>query len=148
MSRIYTGNDKAIEMGYKNFREMMQALMVRGGFGISSDIGGEAVFARVDFGRWVADCECGGASYVEPRDPVFFCTSCGNVALGGIWRRVIFPDNREEIEAELLMRLVYPPKNRKPVDAAMNAVSKVPGLARCWRPGETVAELKRQRSKI
>lgn len=148
MEKIYTGNDKAIEMGFKNFREMQLGLMKKAGWKASKDIGGERVSARVDFGRWIADCECGGAGYVEPLDPVFFCMACGNASSGGMWRGVLFPEKRHEIEAELLERKVTPRAKMKPVEAAMNAMSVKPGLSRSWRPGETVEELKWQRSKI
>lgn len=70
--------------------------------------------------RWIAECEhplyrgrdrgdepCGRALVVEPDDPVFYCPSAcahaGTVA-GGRWRRVVFPDERELVEAVLLMR--------------------------------------------
>lgn len=65
-------------------------------------ISGEPVAARIDFGRWVCDCECGGAEYVDPADPVFYCMSCGNTQYEGGLRPVVFPKNREEIEAPIV----------------------------------------------
>lgn len=50
--------------------------------------------ARVDSGRWIADCpaaSCGGAEFVWFDSPVFFCLSCGNVAVAGKWRVVELP---------------------------------------------------------
>lgn len=57
------------------------------------------VFARLEVGRWIADCKCGGAEYVDPADPIFFCMSCGNTEYGGAIRPVVFPEKRNEIEA-------------------------------------------------
>lgn len=64
------------------------------------------VAARVNAGRWIADCECGGAEYVDDEMRVFMCASCFNRADGGAWRRVIFPATpaRGAIEAVLLAR--------------------------------------------
>lgn len=70
--------------------------------------------------RWVAECEhslyrgrergeepCGRALTVEPGDPRFYCppgcSFAGTVA-GGRWRRVVFPEQREAVEAVLLAR--------------------------------------------
>jgi hypothetical protein len=61
------------------------------------------VKARIDFGRWIADCECNGAEYVDPDEPVFLCLSCLNQAHGGRLRRVIFPP--EEIRKRIEERL-------------------------------------------
>jgi hypothetical protein len=47
---------------------------------------GEARYARIDAGRWVADCPCGSAQVVSPDDPRMFCVEC----LTG-WHAVTFP---------------------------------------------------------
>ena len=52
------------------------------------------VKARVDHNRWIADCECGGAEYVDPDEPIFFCFSCDNMAFNNMLRPVIFPGKR------------------------------------------------------
>ena len=145
MDKIFSGNDKAVELGFKNYREMMTGLAARKGFAPGVETGGENVFARIDFGRWIADCECGSANYVEPSDPVYFCATCGNTVSGGKLRGVTFPKNRGEIEAELLERDVLVNPKLKPIDRAINARSAVPGLARSWQSGETVQTLKNQR---
>lgn len=69
---------------------------------------GVPVVARIWQGQWIADCECGGASFVDPDEPVFFCFSCGNRAHGQTLRPVQFPpeDERKEIERLLLLRPV------------------------------------------
>lgn len=147
MDKIFSGKDKAQELGFKNFREMMTGLAERKGFKPGLEMDKSRVYARVDFGRWIADCECGSANYVEPSDPVYFCATCGNAASGGKLRGVTFPENRAEIEAELLRRDVLVNPKLKPIDRAINARSAVPGLARSWMPGETVELLKRKRAE-
>lgn len=63
---------------------------------------GKPVSAFVDYGRWVAQCECNGAEIVDPDVPEFFCFSCGNESNGGRLRPVIFPNEIKEIEKQLL----------------------------------------------
>ncbi len=69
---------------------------------------GTPVFARIWQGQWIADCECNGACFVDPDEPVFFCFTCGNRANGQKPRPVKFPpeDERQEIERLLLERPV------------------------------------------
>jgi len=81
---------------------------------------GPPVAARVDYGRWIADCpRCTGAEFVDPGWPLFVCCSCGSGP-----HSVTFPSPREEIEGELLKR--------------------PDGATRNWRPGESVADLRRE----
>lgn len=66
-----------------------------------------ALVARLDTGRWIADCDneaCGGAELVNRADPTFYCLSCFNYAHGYAMTRVVFPDNADEIEEVLLTR--------------------------------------------
>src|SRR3990167_3887240 len=67
---------------------------------------GRDVAARIEHGRWLADCECGGAEYVDLVLPILCCCSCWNRADGHQWRRVELPDreSRAEIERLLLIR--------------------------------------------
>lgn len=69
---------------------------------------GAPVIARIWQGQWIADCECNGACFVDPDEPIFFCFSCGNRANGQKPRPVIFPPEaeRKEIERLLLERPV------------------------------------------
>lgn len=67
---------------------------------------GTPVTARIWQGQWIADCECNGACFVDPEEPVFFCFTCGNRANGQKPRPVIFPDDWQEIEKLLLERPV------------------------------------------
>lgn len=64
---------------------------------------GVPVLARIWQGQWIASCECNGASFVDPDEPVFFCFSCGNRANGNKPRRVIFPPEAERVEIERLL---------------------------------------------
>jgi hypothetical protein len=64
---------------------------------------GAPVYARIWQGQWIADCECKGASFVDPDEPVFFCFGCGNRAHGQQLRPVIFPPTLERLEIERLL---------------------------------------------
>lgn len=66
------------------------------------------VLARINAGRWIADCECNGAEYVHPEQNTFFCSSCGNLQDGGKLRLVEFPKDYKKIEVELLKRKILP----------------------------------------
>jgi hypothetical protein len=72
--------------------------------------GDPIVVARVDWGRWVGDCNlwdaakgwtCRGAQAVDPDDPRFFCIACHNAAVGGRWRPVTWPADIAAVEAPL-----------------------------------------------
>ena len=105
---------------------------------------GEPVLATINYGRWGARCKvCGNSMYVSWRDPVFYCTECGNGGSGIAWG-VTFPINREEIEAALLIRPLVVDEGRlfrTEVELAFQARPAVPGLVRSWRPGVSVDEL-------
>lgn len=144
MDKIFTGNDKARELGFSGLRQMIETLAARSGHKLSGKVSKSTVAARVDFGRWIADCLCGGAAYVEPDDPVFWCSSCGNDQHHGDLLTVMFPANREEIERELLTRPVLPRRDRMPTESVMFGTLLVPGLSRSWHPGESISMLKSQ----
>ena len=78
--------------------------------------------ARVNQGRWIADCPtCLGAEFADSAWPVFVCCSCGEGP-----RAVVFPPERELLEPELIAR---------------------PLEARNWVPGETVAQLRAENAE-
>lgn len=86
---------------------------------------GATVEARVDHGRWIADCpSCPSAQDVTPADPRFWCPTCGS---GDVWHRVVFPKNRAAIEEVLDLRPLAQNRN--------------------WRPSETLADLKRENAE-
>jgi hypothetical protein len=80
------------------------------------------VYAFVEHGRWLAKCECGGAEAVWD-EGLFMCQSCWNSAYKHNFRPVVFPEQRQEIEAILELR---------------------PLLNRNWLLGETVAQLRKE----
>lgn len=66
----------------------------------------EKVPARVNHGRWVVRCPvdgCNGAELAR-EDGLFFCCECRNADIGGDYRVVVFPAQREEIERVLRLR--------------------------------------------
>lgn len=78
--------------------------------------------AFVDAGRWLYQCGgCLAAVPVADAATPTICVSCG----GGGWANVVFPDDRPQIEAELL---------RQPGHRYFAPV-------RHWRPGWTLADL-------
>lgn len=64
--------------------------------------------ARVNAGRWIADCPfgCGGAEYVDLSNQLFFCCECRNAPVGNAPVRVALAakDELSTIEASLLER--------------------------------------------
>ncbi len=87
------------------------------------------VEAVVNHGRWIASCpaSCGNAIVVSQREPWYICTDCGSEENGGQWYRVVFPEEKAEIEAALTARSA-----KRPFQAP----------SRNWTPGETVKDLK------
>ena len=75
--------------------------------------------AYVNHGRWVVDCECGGAEFAFD-EGLFMCQCCWNAKHSNQLRRVLFPRNRSKIEITLMMR---------------------PELNRNWYVGETIVKL-------
>lgn len=80
------------------------------------------VYAFVSAGRWVVECpDCTYAIRFCEAMPHFICP------IHEQWRRVELPDERDAIEAELVVRPVHP----------------ILGLWKSnWKPGETVDDLK------
>lgn len=80
--------------------------------------------ARVNHGRWIADCPfgCGGAEYVNLDDPVFFCCECRNRAVDHHPVKVELPDKKRRDRIEQLLA-------QRPIGR------------RHWQPGETVGHL-------
>lgn len=114
---------------------------------------GKPVYAQVNFGQWVAQCECGGAESVDPDDPIFYCFSCGNYANHGKPRSVIFPSKKDvkQIEEVLLRRPVIIKRGANEIDRILNAepaiIDKYGVLSRSWVPGETVDNLRRENNE-
>jgi hypothetical protein len=122
---------------------------------------GAPVNARVWNGQWIADCECNGASFVDPAEPIFFCFSCGNMTNGSKPRPVIFPDEWQAIEQKLIERPIKAVTGltdlerigtakpelfvqlKKELQDGSIEISTV-GLGRDWNPGESLDDLHAQ----
>lgn len=113
---------------------------------------GDAVRARIWQGQWIADCECGGAEFVEPSEPIFYCFSCGNRANHNYVRPVEFPVEREAIEAAVLARPVDDVRGLTDLERAglakplviVDAGGNQFPLTRSWNPDESLGELLEQ----
>lgn len=118
---------------------------------------GSAVEAQINQGAWIGVCECGGAEFVAPEEPVFFCWGCVNRMNNGYVRPVTFPEDMAEIEAELIKRPVNDVRGVTDKDRAYLATplvmivdeeGKQYPATRSWVPGETVEDLQRQNTLI
>lgn len=156
--KIFTGLDRAQELGFMTYRLFIEALCNRAlraqpfkpNWALVD--ASKPVQARVDYGRWLADCECGNAVYVEPTDPLFFCDACGNESAAGKVRPVVFPANRLMIEAALLERPVRgEPGTRKRLgtQALLNPrLVRHEDAPRNWTPGQSADELRAERQGV
>jgi len=112
-TKIVDAEDVASHHGL-SLQSWRQFAARQNGYRIISAIANDApVYAQVNYGRWVALCECGGAEYVSVHDPLFFCNACGNASVGGRLRPVVFPENIDEITSKLLEKPVAD-RNWKP----------------------------------
>lgn len=101
---IVTSKTLAKRDGCKSAIEWIGRAAIRKGVRIDPvNLDASEVVARIDHGRWIADCECNGAEYVDPGEPIFFCLDCLNANHGGKLRPVRFPppEVREKIIAGL-----------------------------------------------
>ncbi|MEW2567626.1 hypothetical protein [Streptomyces sp. NPDC047070] len=57
---------------------------------------GRRLYARINHGRWVADCPCNSSQVVSPADPRLACTECG-----AGWFQLVFPEDPDAVEASL-----------------------------------------------
>lgn len=121
----------------KSVAEWMKGNAVRRGWQWSGETCDSEVFAEINWGRWIVNCECGGAEVVAQDYAWFFCCSCGNSETGGALRPVSFPENAEKIVAEL-------EKRKGKLKDGIIAPSRG-HLPRDWKQGETVIKLKQER---
>ncbi len=155
-AKILTAKDFAAQEGAEGVRQRIQMLVMRHEAGgvqfdtpfIDGPTAGEPVLGYVNQGRWIAMCECGGAEAVDPDEPIFYCFTCGNATTDGAPRLVIFPDEREQIEAELLKRPVIELRGRNPIERAFQALPGVGALSRNWTPDESLDDLKEQNQQL
>ncbi len=150
--KIFTGTDKALEEGFGSYEARMRFLptKLRGlptWHGETCE--DPSVEAYIDHGAWLAVCECGGAEYVDPAFPYFFCFGCGNERTGGAARRAIFPDEAtmQEVETVLIERPIRKAAGLTGVRAVRFGKAEQPGWHRNWRPGEEVKGLREENEK-
>lgn len=77
------------------------------------------IVARVDMGRWIADCDCGAGVALHREWTAAYCFACGAVHPQA---SILWPVDQDEIELTLAER----PHRRN----------------QFWSPGETVNDLK------
>ena len=139
---------KKFQEGWRNRGAIIQ---------VDEAVEGKPVYAEINQGAWIAQCECGGAEFVAPDEPVFFCCSCVNRANQSKLRPVIFPDDIAAIEAELLSRKVNDVRGITDKERAFLATPLITfkdeqggehPATRSWVPGETVEDLKKQNKMI
>lgn len=110
------------------------------------------VYARIELGQWLADCECGGCEFVSPDEPIFFCFSCANRDDANMLRTVVFPPvlERAQIEMLLLQRPINDMRGLDDMERAHMArpliVTETPEgaiipLTRTWNVGESIEHL-------
>lgn len=92
-------------------------------------LGGPVAVARVNHGRWIADCPtegCGGAEFVSLAGQPFFCCECRNAATDNTPIPVVLPDEqtRDQVTVYLCARPDAETRN--------------------WDPEETVKQLQRE----
>ena len=95
-------------------------------------LSGQVATARVDHGRWIADCPtegCDGAEFVSLNGQPFFCTECRNAVTDNVPIPVVLPDE----------------KTRGQIDAYLSA--RPLAVTRNWRPDETVKQLQQENRK-
>ena len=124
---------------------------------------GAPVLARIELGQWIADCECGGAEFVDHEEPIFFCFSCGNRANDNVPRPVTFPPpaERQIIEQLVLQRPVDDLRGLSDSERAAGARAlimvevgaedepkRLLPLTRSWDPHETIEDLVGQNEPI
>jgi len=153
INKILDANDKAVDEGFADAMDRLRnhhkrstraqgeyTMFAWDGETVTTD---QPVYAFVERGRWLAICECGSAEWVALGIP-FFCRNCGNDQHAGAARLVVFPDDKEAIEAELLRRPVHTRGGRKITEQVLMSIPDNLNLGREWRLGETVADLQDQ----
>jgi len=97
---------------------------------------GPPLMARVNHNRWIVDCpDCGGAEFVWPDKLLFLCVNCWNGVVGHMWRGVVLPGNKAEIDAVLMARPVPANRNWEVGETlkALEAENAKRGLPKRWR---------------
>jgi hypothetical protein len=98
--------------------------------GLAEVANAEPIIATVHEGRWIVSCpDCRTDHQIAfDQDALYMCANCWNESLGGEWRRVAFPVEREAIEAVLMERRRRVHQN--------------------WTAGESLVELREQNQAL
>jgi len=153
--KIINAKDYMKREGVKSMKERINKICARMGDTLDTPFVdcepiGKPVYAEVNFGQWVARCQCGGAETVDPDEPIFYCFSCGNYENHGKPRKVIFPSKKEikDIETVLLKRPVIVKGGTRVIERTVNAkpaiIDEKGVLSRSWIPGEPVKHLRKE----
>ena len=97
------------------------------------------VQAVIDDSRWIVHCPnpmCNGALYASRDLPFFCCVDCGSPENGGLWYKVVYPQDSTAIEIALLAR----PRVAKLKDGRL--------VGRGWDPGQTVDDLVQENREL
>jgi hypothetical protein len=86
-----------------------------------------AIRVRVNHGRWIAVCPCGGAQLACRTDHRMFCVDCLNAHVDGRWVPVIWPEDVGGVEDAMAVR---------------------PAVLQNWEPDETVAVLRAENTLL
>lgn len=113
----------------------------------------DPVEAFIGTGKWSAACPvCGpnATEYVNPVENVFYCFNCGNRALLGDARFVVFPpaDKRHMIEMLLLERPMDDRRGANLLARVTQAQVIIPHMGREWGPAETIEMVQGQNNRI
>lgn len=122
--RIKMGRHQFIVQKHGGFRRFVEKI-AETRYGMKPQVNwipaGDAVQAFITNGDWAAKCpDCPEVIVVDNEHP-FWCPACQNAKNDGAARPLVFPENREQIEAILLKRIS--PTNRN------------------WLAGETIEDL-------
>lgn len=134
MDKIFDGNDRAKELNFPDYRAMFVSFAQRNGKRWNGKIDNlQTVSAFVADGRWLVTCPiCTEPAYATPADPIHFCAMCGNEYIKGNVARVVFPENREQVEAALLKRKAHAPAGIQKTVALPDDGQQ----RREWHPGD------------
>lgn len=98
---IVDADDDAKKRGFPDAAALRAAMARRRRIRIAG-VEGRQVYARIDWGRWLADCPfCNGSELVSKKERLFFCFSCEMEGNGGQAVEVLFPEGVDKIEASL-----------------------------------------------
>lgn len=121
-SVVQYADDEFHVSSWPEWLNVLDARLIRQGLPPARRPVGEApaaapVYARLEYARWLADCDCGAAVMLfrGPAGQWFWCPSCGNPGAGGKLRPVVWPADREQIT-----------KNRETLPAQLAH----------WKPGD------------